>query len=582
MSTQLQLGETVAGHPFRLPLELVTQTAAVVGIRGSGKTVTATVEVEEALKAGVPVVVIDPTDVWWGLKSSADGEAAGYPVVIFGGTHGDLPLSADSGRTIADFVVEQRVPVILSLRHLRKGQQREFVTGFAEQLYFRKGEPKHRTPLLVAIDEASTFVPQRVAGDTARLVGAIQDLVRLGRSSGFGVILIDQRPASVNKDVLTQLEVLVAHRITSPQDRKALLEWIQQHDTEGHRATFLEQLASLPQGHAWFWSPALDVFELIHVRMRRTFDSSRTPKLGEVLEPPRAWAEIDITELRSRMEEAIAEAEANDPKELRGRIAELEQELAKSQAEISTDPDELKAAVEAATASLRAELAEERAWLDMIRERAQEIIQLATREIHVSALPADTQHAAPGKIRHDVPAPGHNPPAPPAPPAAGEQLPTPQQRILDALATYRAFGQEEVDVTAAAMLAGYRPGTGHFNNTRGAMNSAGLITYPRPGFIALTAEGLRHAAPKRIGSLEELHAAWMEVLEGPQRRILQVLLDAYPDALTTDQLAAAAGFSPNTGHFNNTRGSLRTLGAVEYPQRGYGRASDLLFPEGLR
>lgn len=79
MSPRLHLGSTEAGGDFTLPLELVTQTAAVVGIRGSGKTVTATVEVEEALKAGVPVVVIDPTDVWWGLKNSCWMEKLSNP-----------------------------------------------------------------------------------------------------------------------------------------------------------------------------------------------------------------------------------------------------------------------------------------------------------------------------------------------------------------------------------------------------------------------------------------------------------------------------------------------------------------------
>lgn len=56
-----------------LPLDLASQTTAVLGIRGSGKTVTASVIAEECLKQNVQVVILDPTDVWWGLKSSASG-----------------------------------------------------------------------------------------------------------------------------------------------------------------------------------------------------------------------------------------------------------------------------------------------------------------------------------------------------------------------------------------------------------------------------------------------------------------------------------------------------------------------------
>jgi hypothetical protein len=79
-----------------------------------GKTNTAGVIAEELLDRGQQIVVLDPTDAWWGLRSD-------YPVFIFGGPHGDLPLKETDGKTLAEFVVSEQVPIILSLRHLRKG-----------------------------------------------------------------------------------------------------------------------------------------------------------------------------------------------------------------------------------------------------------------------------------------------------------------------------------------------------------------------------------------------------------------------------------------------------------------------------
>jgi DNA helicase HerA-like ATPase len=76
---------------LNLPPEIVTLTSAILGIRNSGKTNTAVVITEGLLDAGHQVVVIDPLDVWWGLKSSADGKSDGYPVVVIGGPHGDHP-----------------------------------------------------------------------------------------------------------------------------------------------------------------------------------------------------------------------------------------------------------------------------------------------------------------------------------------------------------------------------------------------------------------------------------------------------------------------------------------------------------
>jgi len=250
---------------LHLPTEAVTQTLAILAKRGSGKTYTASVLVEELLGASAQVVIIDPLDVWWGLRVAADGEGPGLPIVVLGGSRGDLPLEAAAGVIIADMVVEEGISCILSLRHLSKTQQRRVVADFAERLYHRKGEPEHRGPLHVVIDEADAFVPQRVAADTARVMGAVDDLVRRGRASGLGVTLITQRPAVLHKDVLTQIEVLVALRTVSPQDRAAIKAWIEGNDDENQGPTVLASLASLDIGEAWIWSPGWLAFSAVSV-----------------------------------------------------------------------------------------------------------------------------------------------------------------------------------------------------------------------------------------------------------------------------------------------------------------------------
>jgi uncharacterized protein len=312
-----------------LPLDVVTTTIAVLGIRNSGKTNTCVVLTEELFDAGQQVVIIDPTDVWWGLKSSKNGKQEGYPVVVFGGRHGDVPLTASDGATVADFIVEERLPAILSLRHFEsQADQRRFVTEFARRLYHRKGEEGRDTPMLLVIDEAHLFVPQRVTGAEAPMVGAVQKLVRQGRSSGIGVAIIDQRPASVNKDVLTQIELLICHRTTSPQDSRALEAWIEQNDTEDQRAEFLKRLPELERGVAWCWSPGwLKLFKRVAIRARETFDSSATPKAGEKRVTPTTLAHIDLNALKKKMAAAIEKAQADDPKALRAELARARKEI---------------------------------------------------------------------------------------------------------------------------------------------------------------------------------------------------------------------------------------------------------------
>ena len=107
----------VLADDFHLPLEAVTETFAILAKRGSGKTYTAAVLVEEMLKAGQTVVVTDPVGVWWGLRSSSDGTGPGLPIVILGGDHADAPLSPEAGAAAADLAAEERLSLVLDLSH---------------------------------------------------------------------------------------------------------------------------------------------------------------------------------------------------------------------------------------------------------------------------------------------------------------------------------------------------------------------------------------------------------------------------------------------------------------------------------
>lgn len=67
----------MAARPIRLspevalPLDAVTQTFAILGKRGSGKTNSASVLAEQLIEHGQPVVYVDPVGVTWGLELAA-------------------------------------------------------------------------------------------------------------------------------------------------------------------------------------------------------------------------------------------------------------------------------------------------------------------------------------------------------------------------------------------------------------------------------------------------------------------------------------------------------------------------------
>jgi DNA helicase HerA-like ATPase len=106
---------------------------------------------------------------------------------------------------MADLVVDERLSMILDLKQLgSRAAEREFALDFLERLYRRNSELVH-----LFVDEADLFAPQRPQAGDQPLLGVTENIVRRGRNAGIGITLITQRPAVLNKDVLTQVDGLV-------------------------------------------------------------------------------------------------------------------------------------------------------------------------------------------------------------------------------------------------------------------------------------------------------------------------------------------------------------------------------------
>lgn len=267
---------------FRLPIQAVTETFALLARRGQGKTHTASVLIEEMAGLGLPVIAIDPVGALWGLSRGRDGVSPGLDgITVLGGDHGEEELKLGEARAVAAMAIDrvQDGPIVLDLSHMRRDDQKVFVRHFLEELFHLQGMAARRTPLHLVVDESDLFAPQMPSGTEDRdCLNALEECVRRGRSRGIGVTLITQRSSVLNKNVLTQTECLIVFQMTSPQDRDSIDEWIRMHGDESKRRVLLHSLASLPRGTAWVWSPAwLKCFERVKIRQRRTFDSSATP-----------------------------------------------------------------------------------------------------------------------------------------------------------------------------------------------------------------------------------------------------------------------------------------------------------------
>jgi len=608
------------GKGLALPVAAVTRTVAVVGQKGTGKTSTAVVLVEEAAAAGARFAWMDPTGAASGLRANAKGDGPGLDCVVMGGYNGDVPLSSGAGAVVARLVVVEGYSIVCDLERMPRSEQITFVADFAEAAL-----ELCRSAVLVVFDEAPRFAPQGGAGiddDGTRCRVAVTEAVMLGRRKGLGTILISQRPSKLHKDVLEQADVLIAHRLMGNNDRKAIKGWLEDHE-EGD--DWLARISSLDTGQAVVLGPEYRVGGVFQVRAKRTFDSSATPEVGaELLDAPQR-ASIDLADLEAKMGTALEAAQENDPAALKRKVERLERQLEEGG---GADVEELRAAC-ARIADLEAnqlgdgQRAELRVRFHNADESADalervmtqlhdELDRLATglldigvdldftaddgaarsaptgekgvQSVAAPTAPAqgdrapDQQSNGDGRAPSSSPAGGGNavdaggaraqpassierrpPPADPARRADQPELVAGARRMLDALRRYPPLTRAELATLANSF-------GGSMRTNLSALKGLGYVD-EQDGRVALTAEGdMAAGGPAKPWTPDEVIAKHSGKLVAGARRVLGVVMRGGLDGGFTraelERLADSKG-----GSFRTNLSKLKTLGLVEERNR---------------
>lgn len=541
-----------------IPEKAFTQHTAILGKTGSGKTYTAKGIVEGLLSEKKRVCIIDPTGVWWGLKSTASGKRGAFHVVVFGGSHADVPLSQTHGSTIAEIIGTTDISAIIDTEQMTVGERTRFFTDFAETLL-----RKNKGPLNLILDEAHVFAPQGKIPDpqAGRMLHAANNLVSLGRSKGLRITMISQRPAKLHKDSLTQAGTLIAMRLMAPQDREAVKAWISEWADQAKGQEIMQSLPGLPIGTGWVWSPEADFLKRVEFPKITTYDSSAAPD-GE--RENVVLASIDLPSIEERLHAVSKDALDNDPKRLRAKIAELEKAA--------------KNVAPAAPSILALEQANEegydqgfsdghQAGYDLAIQRLQEQRNTynAQTRLKVAALPPKyaqkPENVVQKRIVHAASGPG-------------ESMAAAERKFLTVLAQR---GQP-LTRNKIAIFAGYSVKSGHIDNTLGALRSKGWATGGNSG-VKITESGLQALGEfEPLPTGEQLRAYWLGEVDKAGSTFLKILFDVYPDTISRNDLAEKAGYSPSSGHVDNTLGRLRSLDLAEGRNDGI-KASDDLFQE---
>ena len=209
----------------------------------------------------------------WGIFSSSE-EGTEISDLVNPGTTTVLDISVYS--SIGAFNIRALVISLISRKlfktrlDARKKEEIEAIQHGQDYLSYNSSRSE---PLVwIFIDEAHEFMPRE--GKTPA-TDALMQLLREGRQPGISLVLATQQPAQIHRDVMTQSDLIISHRVTSKSDIEALNEIMQTYLLKNIK----QQMDDLPslKGSAILLDDNSERIYPIKVRPRFTWHGGESP-----------------------------------------------------------------------------------------------------------------------------------------------------------------------------------------------------------------------------------------------------------------------------------------------------------------
>ncbi len=551
-----------------LPPAIVGMRMPVLAEPGAGKSVFLAVLMEELWRLRLQFVSFDPLGTAWGVKASADGSSDGIAVPYLGaGRYADAPLRPDAGAIVARAFAETGVSMMLNVSGFGREEQNMFVADFWNELLLLAaarhdaGDP---ISALSLIDEASFFMPETARGKQhARVQDAGERIGRQGRSLGLGYVAPTQRPQAIDKDVIGVWEVLVLMRLTEPAAIAQAMGMCKHVISAEQAREIQKSLPELADGEAWIISPrVLGFVRRVKLRMRTTYDSTRTPAPGKRRKAPTTLAKADLSRLQAALayDTPIAAAAVADTDttaiaaELRRVIGQRDDALRRLhelqtflRARVPTDDERKLLDAAAAGAVLLKKYAADAS--SMVNELGgAPVIAVAAPTI------AKTRRRAPSSPKPHVTV------------ATSADLSAGAERVLTAaLERYPLL----TTVKNLAFFSGWKPSSGPFRKALKELREAGRLE---------VVEGIVHLTPPPSsvagGSHEARIGMVRKALREGERRYFEILME-HPRGLTIEQLERETGHKATSGPFRTALRALRENGLATLDGGSYRIAEDI-------
>jgi hypothetical protein len=233
---------------IELDNKFYAQKTAVIAKSGYGKSYAVRVIIEEGLKNGVSFIVIDPQSAYENIPQMD------YVHIS------DIKDYKKYGMLLA--LTNKNVVISTKGEDIEKQTKAVDTLMRAYKKYMKKGIQ------MCIIDEGHKFAPE---GEGTPAKGTIRGMFQENRSDGLGIIIVTQRPARLDKTILSQADNLLMGRVTSYRDKNSIMNYLDNKED-------LEKISKLEIGEMFFYGFENDEAIVKKVRKSQTEHSGDTPK----------------------------------------------------------------------------------------------------------------------------------------------------------------------------------------------------------------------------------------------------------------------------------------------------------------
>jgi DNA helicase HerA-like ATPase len=172
----------------------------------------------------------------------------------------ETEIFAEKGTRIDELVRKGKTTVI-NLKGAPPDIQELIVNRLCTSLFeLRKSD--RIPPLMLVCEEAHNFAPQQGKACSTKI---LRTIASEGRKFGLGLTIISQRPAKVDKNVLSQCNTQIILKVLNPNDLKAISASI-----EGLTEAMEEEIQRLPIGTALVTGGGMAMPLFVDIRPRET------------------------------------------------------------------------------------------------------------------------------------------------------------------------------------------------------------------------------------------------------------------------------------------------------------------------